>query len=35
MVGVKYVIDKDTFLINQHIESWDIEPVEVRGFNQY
>jgi len=26
--GVKYVIDKDTFLINQHIESWDIEPVE-------
>jgi hypothetical protein len=26
--GVRYVIDPDSFLILEHIESWDIEPLE-------
>ena len=29
--GVKYTIDKNTYLIVIHEESWDIEPWEVRN----
>jgi len=28
--GVLYAIDPETFLVTDHIESWDIEPLEVR-----
>ena len=27
--GVMYKIDPETFLIKEHKESWDIEPIEV------
>lgn len=27
--GVKYDIDPETFLVTNHVESWDIEPLEV------
>ena len=27
--GVEYIIDPETFLITNHVESWDIEPWEV------
>jgi hypothetical protein len=28
--GVKYDIDPESFLVISHVESWDIEPWEVR-----
>ena len=28
--GVTYDIDADSFLVKNHAESWDIEPLEVR-----
>ncbi|KAL7525654.1 hypothetical protein ACHAWF_001454 [Thalassiosira exigua] len=29
--GVSYAIDPETFLVTSHIESWDIEPLDVRS----
>jgi hypothetical protein len=28
--GVKYDIDPESYLVTSHVESWDIEPWEVR-----
>jgi hypothetical protein len=29
LIGVDYTIDNETFLITEHKESWDIQPLEV------
>jgi hypothetical protein len=26
--GVKYSIDKDTYLVTDHVESWDVAPLD-------
>jgi hypothetical protein len=31
LIGVDYTIDSETFLVTEHKESWDIEPLEVSG----
>lgn len=27
--GVSYLIDPETYLVTSHVESWDVEPLEV------